>query len=777
MPPNSTTYLNLVHQLNITYHVPKGIISSLSRYVIIIYNSDLEEKYGEPMVLIGIYIAFASLCCILAMVADLIHGLRSRKLWFPCKYFTINAASLSVIAVAMKLPVDLSASMPGVVDQVSKLGSVAFMCTMMANLLPCLATMDSNAMLANIVALGVMVITLVVNVCIQIQTGVVACTYCKVPLMEEDEYHIPEMVANGSYPDSLDVIGGVPYSIIAAIYVTMLLVLLIIYVSSSLAILKSKEIIESKYQEGHARASRFLEQSTEELLTVDRLRQHVKNYWLMAGSGSPQFLIACSPTTTASGVICALTALLHTLTMCLLDFDTYSCGSAYKGTTKLILKVQFVGVLVGSVAPLSRCFASLSFYKVSTKSIWNHMKVFKVECYWTEKLSDWKNGSIPFPFRTHKRKIVINNLKSIILNFFIKLQEGVVVVCKIIALNSFFFTICVLYFLRCLKCLSKATCCSLGKEDYNLDESSYVLQLEEENELAKGTLKGLSKSLNQLIQNSEKKHPENLMKLTNTKSTLGFQGLKMFDKNNDHVQCVPPSNVVYRDCWSLAVVTLATIAVTLREIKKVEVDSLLKSVREGLDYVTLVEKNLNATPDYASSQKAAECLWQEVDVCDIWLGIKLKDIASQVNKSDCLEDPTMQIVHLFLEKAKIKISEPGEGSKDGDSEFTSICANSMARITETIIKDSEKKSFDELISSRIADIMAACLTNLPQVIAMKCHTSAIEKREACVKGAAELLGETTELIKIVQDLSRCVSGMHPDNMPFIDKWHASMSEP
>ncbi|XP_076956597.1 uncharacterized protein LOC143631858 [Bidens hawaiensis] len=704
MPPSSTTYLNLVKQLDKAYNVPADIISSLSRFVIIIYNSDLDEKYGKPMVLIGIYIALASLCCILAMVADLLHGLRSRKLWFPCKYFTINAASLSVIAVAMKLPVDLSASMPSVVDQLAKLGSVAFMCTMMANLLPCLATMDGNAMLANVTAIGVL-------------------------------YEIPSVVYKGEYPDSLDVIGEIPYSAIATIYVTMLLVLLIIHVSSSIAILKSKEIIESKYQEGHARASRFLQQPTEELLTVDRLRQRVKNYWIMAGSGNPQFQIACSPTTTASGVICALTAMFHTLTMAWLYEDMSGCGSAYKWTTQLIAIVQFIGVLLASVAPISRCFASLRFYKVPIKSIWSYMKVFKVESYWTQKLSDWKDGSIPFPFpfRTHRSK------------------KGVVVVCKIIALISFYFTACFLYFLRCLKRLSKAAFCSSLEKADHLDESSYVLQLEDEMELAERALEGLSKSLDRLIRNSGKKQPKNLMKLINTKST--------------------------EDCWSLAVVTLATIAVTLRKIKKVEVDSLLKSVREGLDYVTLVEKNLNATPNHVSSQKAAEKLWQEVDVCHIWLGIKLKDIASQVTKSDCVEDPTMQIVQLFLEKAKNKINKSRVGSKDGDYEFTYICANSMVRITETIIKDSEKKSFDELISSRIADTMAACLTNLPQVIAIKCHTSAIEKRESCVKGAAELVGETTELIKSLQDASRRVSGMNPDNMPFIDKWHACMSEP
>ncbi|XP_076956598.1 uncharacterized protein LOC143631859 [Bidens hawaiensis] len=639
------------------------------------------------------------------------------------KYFTINAASLSVIAVAMKLPVDLSGLYPGEVDQMAKLGSVAFMCTMMANLLPCLATMDDNAMLANIIALGVMVITLVVNVCIQIQTGVI------------------------------------PHSIIASIYVAMLLLLLILHVSSSLAILKSKQILEPKYQQRHKEASTL----TGELLTVDKLREHVSKYWIMAGSGNPEFIIACCATTTASGVICSITTMLHSLTMIWTFIDINDCDSAYDWTTKLIVIVQFIGALLGSVAPLSRCFAPLSFYKLSIKSIWNHMKVFKVESYWTQKLSDLKDGSISFPFRTHKRKVVIKNLKSLIFNVFITLQKVVVVVCKIIALNPFFSIICLVYFLRCLKCLSKAACCSLGKEDEKLDESSYVLQLEDENELAKRTLKGLSKSLNQLIKSSEKKEPKNLMKLIYTKSTAGFQGVKMFDKNNDHVQCSPTSKEEYRDCWSLAVVTLSTIAVTLRKFKKVEVDSLLKSVREGLDYVTLVEKNLNSTPDYVSSEET--------------LRIKLKNIASQVNKGDCLEDPTMQIVHLFLEKSKNKISKSGVRIKDGDSEFTSICANSMAHITETIIKDKEKKSFDQLITSRIADIMAACLTNLPQVIAMKCHTSAIEKREACVKGAAQLLGETKEIIKTLQDSSRHVSGMHPDNMPFIDKWHACLSEP
>ncbi|KAF5787270.1 hypothetical protein HanXRQr2_Chr10g0450871 [Helianthus annuus] len=112
---------------------------------------EIQGTYSEPMVWIGIYIAVASLLCILAMAADLLHGFWNNKLWFPCKYFSLNAASITVITVTMKLPVDLSSEMPSYMDQAAKLGSLAFMCTMMTNFMPSLAAMDNKTLLANII--------------------------------------------------------------------------------------------------------------------------------------------------------------------------------------------------------------------------------------------------------------------------------------------------------------------------------------------------------------------------------------------------------------------------------------------------------------------------------------------------------------------------------------------------------------------------------------------------------------------------------------------------
>ncbi|KAL8267180.1 hypothetical protein R6Q59_004524 [Mikania micrantha] len=114
-------------------------------------RAETSDAFDKPMVWIGIYIAIASLFCIFAMAADLWHGFRHKKFWFPCKYFTLNAASITVIAVTMKLPVDLTSGSADFVDQGAKLGSLGFMCTMMANLMPSLASMDNKTLLANVI--------------------------------------------------------------------------------------------------------------------------------------------------------------------------------------------------------------------------------------------------------------------------------------------------------------------------------------------------------------------------------------------------------------------------------------------------------------------------------------------------------------------------------------------------------------------------------------------------------------------------------------------------
>ncbi|KAL7594885.1 hypothetical protein Lser_V15G28893 [Lactuca serriola] len=66
-----------LQQLQSCTNIDEGYRTSLGELV---YKSYWQKRFSEPMTWIGIYIAFASLLCILAMAADLIHGLRHRKL-------------------------------------------------------------------------------------------------------------------------------------------------------------------------------------------------------------------------------------------------------------------------------------------------------------------------------------------------------------------------------------------------------------------------------------------------------------------------------------------------------------------------------------------------------------------------------------------------------------------------------------------------------------------------------------------------------------------------
>ncbi|KAI3802959.1 hypothetical protein L1987_31106 [Smallanthus sonchifolius] len=139
----------------------------------------------------------------------------------------------------------------------------------------------------------------------------------------------------------------------------------------------------------------------------------------------------------------------------------------------------------------------------------------------------------------------------------------------------------------------------------------------------------------------------------------------------------------------------------------------------------------------------------------------------------CQENTLGQIVEWLRDTAKNIFD-----SEDKSMNYSVICAYSMYHITKTILRTYCKNSEDELsqqdlfdiLSSMIADIIAACLTNLPQVITMKCHTSEIEKREDRIKDAAQLPGKTAQIIESPQDHD--IPNMDPSDMPFIDKWRA-----
>ncbi|GJT72235.1 hypothetical protein Tco_1031521 [Tanacetum coccineum] len=716
---------------------------------------------SAPMLWIGIYIAIASLVCTLAMAADLLHGLRNKKLWFPCKFFTLNAASITVITVAMKLSVDLTSEMPSYMNQAAKIGSLAFMCTIMVNLMPSLASMDNKTLLANVTGLSILVITVIVNIFIQINTGII------------DHFSIIIYTKLNNYD----------YVMVAYIYLAMMLLLLIITISSSLTIPTSKEILEFKYQ-GTNKTSSTDQQQTQ-MSKVEKLRQQIRRVWVMAETGSPQFVMASSPLSTASGVICVLVLIVQTFSMFEILYAyrdalkyavVYETQSVYKWSIIFILLTQYIGVVVGTIAPVFRCFSVLRF-KLVTKWDRNHFMAFKVEKYWTQKLYEWKQNHIPFLLGSRRSRTVLYNLKNVALSLCIVFQMVLVVLCKVIRLIPIVVLKLVVYSLYGLKSLKvKLFTPPIDSTGEIIEDlSKYVLQVNDEMELAERTLKGISNSTNSFIIKAEKEQNSGLLELLE-KST-GFDGVEKFD--TDQIQLRYSVELV--NSWSLPIVTLACIAVALPRIPKDRVKHLVKSVAEGLSYTHLVEESLNISSEYVNTRKATITLWHEVENNCKWLKISLSENAFEGMTAT-------EILNWFADKAEeivIQINTHSNGiMMENNIPKELIAANSMYRIARTILHRDQssteplsKKQLFALLNGMIADILSACFTNIPQVITMKCHESVIEKREASVKAAAKLLGKTTKIIERLATVE--LPNMDDDKMAYIDEWrlHFSRSIP
>ncbi|GKB50211.1 hypothetical protein Tco_0900964 [Tanacetum coccineum] len=120
----------------------------------------------DAMPWVGFYVTGATLACILAMTADAFQGFRQWKLWFPNRFFVLNTIYITLIAIEMKLPVDLCTT--GYLGLDGKVVSIAFLFPMLANFLSFLGLMDDKELLVYIVAWAILMITITVNVLIQI---------------------------------------------------------------------------------------------------------------------------------------------------------------------------------------------------------------------------------------------------------------------------------------------------------------------------------------------------------------------------------------------------------------------------------------------------------------------------------------------------------------------------------------------------------------------------------------------------------------------------------
>ncbi|XP_068669435.1 uncharacterized protein [Aristolochia californica] len=653
-----------------------------------------DSNYSKPLPWIGLYVAAASLACALAMATDVFLGLGRRKLLFPCKYFSLipckyfsfNASSLTLMAIATKLPVDLNTSMPHWQDQLTKLSGTTFLCTAMANFLPSLGKLREEEMVSNVVALAITVITVIVNIGIQMGTGLLREQY-------DREYEL--------IPDAPD---------------------------------------------------------EAENLAVKTLRQKMKRYWLLAHTCNAEYVHGRSALCGASGVFCLLSAfmLVEAVLRTQLTGMTGFCDgeSDYEWSTMIIFVSQVIAIAVGSIAPASRWFNSISFSGSQTGGRCNRTNL-RVEKYWVQRLVEWKGSPLPFQMTNRSCRRMAYSVKSQILHFCIQIQKAVVITSKLIRLASP---------MRSCKTPMLESTSILTTNDY------FVVHLDGEDGLVDLIMRKGCEAAELWVDCGREHQPTHFLELLKNYCTAsqGFKGVGEFD--SEQVQSILSPEPPY--CWSLPLVTLVSIAISLPGTDRATIELLLKGVYEGLRYVKLIEKNMDTKGlinmrDGAGSdlerfyhydrwlidmREAADIVWEGIDLHDRWFDYDLRKCRHEEQNA---EEVIVKLANISKTSVMDFMNQCGRIMNPHDWPAKVIAANSMYRASQTILIEHRSKTekvedLFQWLCTTIADIFGACLTNLPHLIYKECIDNRIELREAGVRKAAYLLGETENILEIFE---------------------------
>ncbi|XP_058086478.1 uncharacterized protein LOC131233709 [Magnolia sinica] len=695
------------------------------------------------------------------MAADIINGIRHRKLWFPCRFFSLNATSLTLLAIATKLPVDLSTLMPRALDQLTKLSGTVLICTAMANFMPSLGTMEDSQVILNVVPLGILVITIIVNVCIEMGTGVIYA-----------------------------------FRLAHIIILLFMLIMLLILCSSALTVSTTSQLLKQQYELKHHQASDGPDVKVE-TSTVTKLKNDVRKYWMMAHSSSPQYVISRSLIGTASGAFCLLGAIVLTEAFIASlgpnspsfcqdlnpdEFRTQSV-SDYGWSITLVSFSQVIAVGVGTVAPACRWFATVNSMGFQIKT-WSDFKgEFKVERYWIQRLVDWKDSPLHFGIKSRSCRRFVYGFRNLILDVCLRMQTAIVLFSKSVRLAFMLVMTGLKILLSCfLSILPRRQFKSSGSvlneetgSSSNTDRglNDFVLHLEGEEKLVHLIMKQGCIDTEKWIRKGRKNQLKHLMDLL-SKSTIseGFKGVCDFD--SDVVRLV--GLVESPNCWALPLVTLVSIAIAIPCTDRELIEPLLHGVNEGLRCVRFIEKKLDLK-GLVNIKEAADIVWQGVDLNCKWFDV---DLATLIPEE---KDPK-KIIERLADIGKDcvldfeKTMAPLCGNKKNTLKWTAkaLAGNSLYRICQTILDDYDNKfrraeELFEWLCVTISDILGACLTNLPHAISIECSSSAIEAKEDSIRKAASFLGEAENILETLGHQG--VEDLGIDQCAYIDDWRTS----
>ncbi|XP_019195875.1 PREDICTED: uncharacterized protein LOC109189719 [Ipomoea nil] len=286
-----------------------------------VYVKRMQEKNISPMPIIGLYVALASLICTFAMLLNSITISKSVTAFKgKINFFGLNATWLTLLAVATKLTADLTSPMWSYKDNMSKISSTLFLTVSMSQFLTSLGSMNGTDMLTNLTALSILVFTVLVDLCIQLGTGVL------------DFSLFPEII----------------FSLV------LLFCMFIAIVCSALALPAIKKRAESKHHTLVKQMVAAAGGSGQHLLFgVKELKLSITKYWVMAASGSPQFLTTRLASFVFMNIITLFSALIliqgsvrSITTNAYWNTTCHNKQSDYKWSILLIIKSQLGAMIV-----------------------------------------------------------------------------------------------------------------------------------------------------------------------------------------------------------------------------------------------------------------------------------------------------------------------------------------------------------------------------------------------------------------------------------------------
>ncbi|KAK3434577.1 hypothetical protein EUGRSUZ_D02063 [Eucalyptus grandis] len=552
--------------------------------------------------------------------------------------------SLSVIAVVVKLSVDLNTPMLRGHEQLAKLSSSVLICTVMGNSMPSLGSMENKELLSNVIALAILVITSFVNISIPLGT---------VLIFDFRWEHA---------------------------FVMSLMLLLLVTLSFSAAMVPmSKCYLEMKYCKRH-------EQTPKESLSrrcnnvFDKLKEDLLKYGMMAHTCNPQFVVARSVTCTASGVLCLLSAV--TLAQAILRFylDFWMFDFVYNICT--------IAVGVGTITLVFRSFLTirLQWQRRGNKS---YKDEFKPEKFWIQQFIEIKERPFNLHIRSRRCRKLIHDSKNVVLDMLIRIQVGIVLGSKAVRLISILFMSPILLFCDLCSDLRKKFSPPEGSAS-KPDFSQYILHLEGEEELGHVMMRNNCDTIERWIQMGKNNQPKHLVQLLEETDPRGFPGVMDFD--SDAVppldSAEPPNN------WALPIATLTSIAVAIPDIDPSARKRLLRGVREGLMYVNIVEERLCAKQELINARKAASIVFMGVDLYHKWLDVDLHKISLQGNTTkEVLEELACTAKDVFV---KFKAVPTHVHLMESTSAWpvNVRAAHSMYRISETLLLHCESSDRD-----------------------------------------------------------------------------------